>query len=135
LSVEAAFDRVRGQIIKEDRELGMNLEMMGAEMRAGRNSIEALNSLADRLGIDEASIFVAVLRHSLELGGDVVEAMRIYSDEMRDKRLLRAEETANKLSVKMVLPLALCIFPVILTIVMLPVILKLTTVFSTVGHH
>jgi tight adherence protein C len=135
LSLEAAFDRVRGQIIKENRELGMNLEMMGAEMRAGRSSVEALNSLADRLGIDEASTFVAVLRHSIELGGDIVEAMRVYSDEMRDKRLLRAEEQANKLSVKMVLPLALCIFPVILTIVMLPVILKLMTVFHTVGHH
>jgi tight adherence protein C len=133
LSLEAAFDRVRGHIIKEHRALGMNLEMMGAEMRAGRSSIEALNSLADRLGLDEASALVAVLRHSIELGGDVADAMRVYSDEMRDRRLLRAEETANKLAVKMVLPLALCIFPVILEIVLLPIALKLIFVFHQVG--
>jgi tight adherence protein C len=132
LSIEAAFDRVKGQIAKQHRALGMNLEMMGAEMRAGRSTIEALNSLADRLALDEASVFVAVLRHSIELGGDIVEAIKIYSDEMRDKRLLRAEEAANKLSVKIVLPLALFIFPVIMEIVMLPVVLKLIFVFQQV---
>ena len=94
-------------------------------MRAGRSTIEALNSLADRLGLDEAASFVATLRQSIELGGDVGDALRIFSDEMRDKRLLRAEETANKLSVKLVIPLALFIFPVILMIVMLPVGVKL----------
>jgi tight adherence protein C len=135
LSMEAAFDRVKGQMIKQHRALGMNLEMMGAEMRAGRSSLEALNSLADRLALDEATALVAVLRHSIELGGDVADALRVYSDEMRDKRMLRAEEAANKLTVKMVLPLALFIFPVILEIVLLPVGLKLIYVFSMVGHH
>jgi tight adherence protein C len=43
---------------------------------------------------------VAILRQSAELGSDVAEALRIFSDEMRNKRLLRAEEQANKLSVK-----------------------------------
>jgi tight adherence protein C len=132
LSIEASFERIRGQMTKQHRPLGMNLEMMGAEMRAGRSTIEALHSLADRLGLDEASAFVAVLRHSVELGGDVADAMRVYSDEMRDKRVLRAEEAANKLTVKIVLPLALCIFPVILEIVMGPIMLKLLVVFQ---HH
>jgi len=49
---------------------------------------------------------------------------------MRDKRLLRAEEAANKLSVKMVLPLSLFIFPVVLLVVMLPVVIKLLTVLQ-----
>ena len=128
LSVEAAFERIRGQLEKSSRALGFNLQMMGAEMRAGRSTIEALNSMADRLALDEASSFVAVLRHSIELGGDVADALRVFGDEMRYKRLMRAEEQANKLSVKMVLPLALCIFPVILLIVMLPVMLKLMSV-------
>ena len=46
---------------------------------------------------------------------------------MRDRRLLRAEESANKLSVKMILPLGLFIFPVVLLVVMLPVVIKLMT--------
>jgi tight adherence protein C len=128
LSIEASIARVRGQLAKRNGALGLNLELLGAEMRAGRSTIEVLNALADRLGIDEAASFVAVLRHSLELGGDVVDSLRAFSDEMREKRVLRAEETANKLPVKIVLPLSLGIFPVILMIVMLPVVLKLLKV-------
>jgi tight adherence protein C len=134
LSIEAAFERVRGQLAKRSPALGVNLELMGAESRAGRSMIEALNALADRLGFDEAASFVAVLRQSADLGGEVGEALRIYSDEMRDKRLLRAEETANKLPVKIVAPMAAGIFPVILLIVMLPVILKLMVVMKATAH-
>ena len=54
--------------------------------------------------------------------------MRVFSDEMREKRLLRAEEAANKLSVKMVLPLGVFIFPVVLMVIMLPVAIKLLSV-------
>jgi tight adherence protein C len=132
LSLEAALNRVGGEIGEQNGALGMNLEMHGAEVRAGRSTIEALNSLADRLGIDEAASFVATLRQSVELGGDVGDALRVFSDEMRDKRLLRAEEAANKLSVKLVIPLALFIFPVILMIVMLPVGVKLIAALSAV---
>jgi len=52
----------------------------------------------------------------------------MFSEDMRDRRLLRAEEAANKLSVKMILPLGLFIFPVVLLVVMLPVVIKLMTV-------
>jgi len=128
LSVEAAFERVRGRLSKRSPALGQNLELMGAESRAGRSSMEALSGLSDRLGLDEAAAFVAVLRQSSDLGGEVADALRIYSEEMRDKRLLRAEEMANKLPVNIVLPMALGIFPVILLIVMLPIVLKLLTI-------
>jgi tight adherence protein C len=128
LGLEAAFDRVRGEMFKQSRELGNNLQMMGAEMRAGRSTAEALDSFADRLGLDEAGSLKTILRQSLELGSDIGEALRIFSEDMRDKRLLRAEEAANKLSVKMVLPLGLFIFPVVLLVVMLPVVIKLLTV-------
>jgi tight adherence protein C len=69
-----------------------------------------------------------VLRQSVELGSDVAESLRIFSDEMRDKRIMRAEESANKLPVKMVAPLGLLIFPVILMVVMLPLALRVMAV-------
>jgi tight adherence protein C len=130
LSLEGAFERVRGEVFKQSCELGNNLELMGAEMRAGRSTIEALDSFADRLGLDEAASFNTMLRQSLELGSDIGEALRIFSEDMRDRRLLRAEEAANKLSVKMILPLGLFIFPVVLLVVMLPVVIKLMTVLQ-----
>jgi tight adherence protein C len=128
LSVEASFDRVREHIAKRSRTLGRNIELMGAEMRAGRSTIEALNSFADRLALDEAASFVAVLRHSVELGGDIAASLSVFSEDMRVKRMLLAEKKANELPVKMVMPLALGIFPVILTMVLLPVLVKLMQV-------
>jgi tight adherence protein C len=80
------------------------------------------------LNLDEARSFVLVLRQSIELGSDVGDALRVFGDDMRDKRLLRAEESANKLPVKMMLPLGLFIFPVILLVVLLPIVIKLLTV-------
>jgi tight adherence protein C len=130
LGLEAAFDRVTGEIAKRSRELGTHLEMMGAEIRAGRGTVDALDALADRLGLDEAASFVAMLRQSIELGSDIGDALRVFSDEMRDKRLLRAEEKANKLSVKMVIPLGLFIFPVVLLVTILPVMIKLMKVIG-----
>jgi tight adherence protein C len=128
LSLEAALERVSSQIMRQNRAMGTNLLLMGAEMRAGRSLVDALDSLADRLDLNEGHSFVAMLRQSVELGTDIGDALRVFSDEMRDRRLLRAEERANQLPVKMVGPLGLCIFPVILMLVLLPVILRLLTV-------
>ena len=106
----------------------MNLGFLGAETRAGRSTPDALSTFADRLNIDEARSFMIMLRQSIELGTDIGDALRVFSDEMRNKRLLRAEETANKLPVKMVIPLGGLIFPVILMVVMLPVVIRLLSI-------
>lgn len=132
LSLEAALERISMEMMKQSRELGMNLVLLGAEMRAGRTMSEALSSLADRLGLDEARSFAAMLRQSIELGTDVATALRVFGDEMRERRLMRAEERANQLPVKMVVPLGLFIFPVILMVILFPVIVQLMAVFRSV---
>jgi tight adherence protein C len=133
LSLDAAFARICPEVSKENRAMGMNLAILGAETRAGRSMADALDGFADRLNLDEARAFVIMLRQSLELGTDINDALRVFSDEMRGKRLFRAEENANKLPVKMVLPLGVCIFPVILMVIMLPVIISLMSIFHQVG--
>lgn len=130
LSLEGALDRISAEIFRQNRQLGTNLMILGAEMRAGRSTVDALDSLADRLGLDEARSLVAMLRQSIELGTDVGDALRVFGDEMRDRRLLRAEERANQLPVKMVAPLGMFIFPVILLLVLLPVLLRLSAVLT-----
>jgi tight adherence protein C len=131
LSLNAAFTRIQPEVSKESRALAINLLFLGAETRAGRRTQDALGTFADRLNLDEARAFVILLRQSLELGTDIGEALRVYSNEMRGKRLLRAEETANKLPVKMVIPLGAFIFPVILMLVLLPVVLRLLAVATS----
>ena len=132
LALDAALARIQPEVSKESHALGVNLSLLGAETRAGRSTTDALGAFAERLNIDEARSFTILLRQSLELGTDVGEALRVFSDEMRKKRLLRAEETANKLPVKMVMPLGGLIFPVILMVVLVPVIIRLLAVVQTI---
>jgi tight adherence protein C len=133
LSLDAAFGRIGPEVSKQSHILGMNLAFLGAETRAGRSMADALDGFADRLNLDEARSFVIMLRQSLELGTDIGDALRVFSDEMRGKRLLRAEETANKLPVKMVLPLGACIFPVILMVIMVPIMIRLMGIMNKTG--
>ena len=131
LTPEGAVNRITGEIgDRRNRVFGINLALMTAEMRAGRSFIDALGALAERLMIPEAKSLAALLRQSMELGSDVGEALRVFGDEMRDRRLLRAEEQANKLSVKMIMPLAMFIMPVVLMVVLLPVVIRLFDAFK-----
>ncbi|MGB7034712.1 MAG: type II secretion system F family protein [Xanthobacteraceae bacterium] len=130
LTLDGAINRVTGEIgDRRSRVFGVNLAVMAAEMRAGRSFIEALGALAERLMIPEARSLVALLRQSMELGSDVGDALRVFGGEMREKRLLRAEEQANKLSVKMIMPMALFIMPVVLMVILLPVAIRLFDAF------
>ena len=134
LSLDAAFARVAPEVAKESSALGTNLVLLGAETRAGRAMPDALDGFADRLNLDEARAFVIMLRQSLELGTDIGSALRVFSDEMRTRRLLRGEENANKLVVKIVIPLGLFIFPVVLEVILVPVIIKFMQIAETMAR-
>ncbi|MDB5569308.1 MAG: hypothetical protein JWN93_491 [Hyphomicrobiales bacterium] len=127
LSLEAAIDRVAPELAVMSPALGVNLTLVTAEVRAGRSAIEALQTFADRVGIEEAASLATLLRQSMELGASVGHALRIYSEEMRDRRMSRAEERAHQLPVKLMLPLALFIFPNIMLIVFLPIVSRFMT--------
>jgi tight adherence protein C len=133
LSLNASLGRIRPEVAKRSSSLGLNLELLSTETRAGKSAAEALDRFADRVNLDEVRSFVLALRQSIELGTDVGDALRAFSDEMRDRRLMRAEEAGNKLPVKMVVPLGVCIFPVILLSMMLPVVIRLASVLGKGG--
>ena len=125
IGIDSAIERVGRDLSRSHPSLARNLGFMSLELRAGRSTREALENLSDRLGIDEARSFATLIQQSEELGSSLVQSLRVYSDEMRAKRLARAEEKAHSLPVKLVLPLALFIFPVILGITLMPVAMKL----------
>jgi tight adherence protein C len=70
-----------------------------------------------------------LLKQSEELGASIARSLRVYSDEMRDKRLMRAEAKAHALPVKMTLPLGIFIFPVVMMVVMIPVVIRIMNAF------
>ena len=129
MSLEAAVERVSSELAATHKALGVQLAIMTLQMRAGKPLRDALRELSDRVGIEEARSLAVLFRQSEELGTSLTDALRVYSDEMRTQRILRAEEKANALPVKMMIPLGLCIFPVVMMIVMLPVIIRMKGIF------
>jgi tight adherence protein C len=131
LSIEAAAERVSREYLTRDRAFGIHLGVMMLEVRAGKRLREAISALADRTGLDDARALATLFRQSEELGVSLTKALRTHSREMRQKRMLRAEEKANVLPVKMLLPLGAFVFPVTLVIVLVPVLIKLFDVLKT----
>ena len=125
LSMEASLDRVGRELANSYPSLTANIHMANLEIRAGRTMSEALEHLSDRLGLEEARSFATLIQQSEELGSSITEALRVYSDDMRHKRLSRAEEKAYSLPAKLSLPMMICIFPVIFVVILLPVFVRL----------
>jgi tight adherence protein C len=129
LSMEAAIDRIARELVDGYPSLAENLYMVSLEIRAGKAFPEALERMGDRLGIDEASMLATLLQQSAELGTSLAQSLRVYSDEMRNKRMSRAEEKAYALPAKLVIPLTLFVFPVLIATLMLPVGIRVSGAF------
>jgi len=125
LSMEASLDRVGHELGDSYPSLTANIHMANLEIRAGRTLSEALDHLGDRLGLEEARSFATLIQQSDELGSSITEALRVYSDDMRHKRLSRAEEKAYSLPAKLTVPMMVCIFPVLFVVILLPVAVRL----------
>lgn len=127
LSMEASLDRVARELGDAFPSLAANIHMANLEIRAGRTMSEALDHLGERLGLDEARSFATLIQQSAELGSSIGDALRVYSDDMRHKRLSRAEEKAYSLPAKLSVPMMICIFPTLFVVILLPVIVRLAT--------
>jgi tight adherence protein C len=127
LPIEAALERIGREFGDSYPSLTANIQMTNLEIRAGRTLADALDHFADRVGLDEVRAFVTLICQSLELGSSITDALRVYSDDMRHKRLSRAEEKAYALPAKLALPMMICIFPVLFVVILLPVFVRLHT--------
>jgi tight adherence protein C len=124
LSMEAAINRVCREMADAYPSLSANLYFASLEIRAGRSVNDALTNLAARLGIEEARTFATLLQQSAELGSSLIDSLKIYSDEMRNKRMMRAEEKANALPTKMMVPMMVFIFPILFIILLFPAYMR-----------
>lgn len=125
LSMEAALERVSREMGDTYPALTANIHMTNLEIRAGRTLNDALERFAARVALEEARSFTTLIVQSLELGSSITDALRVYSDDMRHKRLSRAEEKAYALPAKLSIPMMVCIFPVLFVVILLPVVVRL----------
>lgn len=124
LSLDAAVLRVADELEHRHRELSLNLKTLALEMRAGRARKAAWRSFADRIGLEEAGSLATMLRQSEEMGTSLGETLRIFSRNMRQRRMLIAEEKAMALPAQMTVPLILFVFPVLLGVLIVPAIIR-----------
>jgi tight adherence protein C len=124
LSMEASINRVCQEMSAAYPSLSANLYFTTLETRAGRTMNDALQNLAERLAIDEAKTFATLLQQSAELGSSLVDSLKVYSDEMRNKRMMKAEEKATALPTKMMIPMMIFIFPILFIILLFPAYLR-----------
>jgi tight adherence protein C len=124
LGLASAFERVGRELADSYPNLSANIHMANLEIRAGRTISEALEHYGDRLGLAEARSFATLIQQSDELGSSITDALRVYSEDMRHKRLSTAEEKAYALPSKLTVPLMVCVFPVLFVVIMLPVVVR-----------
>lgn len=132
LSLDAAVSRVTDELGRRYPNLTVHLRFLVLELRAGKSRKEAWSAFADRLGIDDARQLATMLRQAEEMGTSLGETLTVFSQDMRSKRMLRAEEKALALSAKLTVPLIMFIFPCLLGALMLPAVARLMHVF---GKH
>jgi len=133
LGLGPALQRVADEINVSHPELSTELATVNAEMRAGVQREKALKNLAERTGLPDIRGLVTLLVQSMRFGTSVADALRIYSEEFRDKRMQAAEELAAKIGTKMIFPLVLCMFPVFFVVAVGPAALRIIDAFGSLG--
>lgn len=131
LGLDAAIQRVGDEMKNVHPILSEEMSIATYETQMGVPRAEALNNLSIRTGVAEMKSLVAVITQAERFGTSIAKALRNQSDAMRVKRRQRAEEKAQKTTVKLMLPLILFIFPAIFVVLVGPAVLRLVRTFAT----
>ena len=130
LGLAAALQRVSDELGVSHPELAYELATVNAEVRVGVPREQALKNLAERTGLEDIRGLVGLLVQTMRFGTGVADALRVYSEEFRDKRTQKAEEMAAKMGTKLIFPLVLCMFPMFFVVAVGPAVIRIMDAFS-----
>jgi tight adherence protein C len=133
-SMDQAIIRVSKEIRASYPALADEFEIVSHEMKAGKDKTSVLNDMSERAGVQDVASFVTVLNQSQSFGTPIADALRVYAGEMRDKRVMRAEEAANKLPTKMTLATMMLTVPPLLVILVGPSVHGITQLGNMSSH-
>jgi tight adherence protein C len=125
LGLNAAMVKVSSELRDVHPPVATEFELANLEIRVGRERDEALRNLAERTGVDDLHSLVAMLIQTDKFGTSIAKGLRVFSDSLRTKRRQRAEQEAQKAAVKLLLPLALFLFPTLFIAILGPAALNL----------
>ena len=132
-SLDQSIVRVARELRASYKALADEFEVVAYEMKAGKDKTNVLNDMGERCGVQDVSSFVTVLVQSAAFGTSISDALRVYASEMRDKRVMRAEEAANKLPTKMTLATMMLTVPPLLIILVGPSVHGITQLGNMSG--
>lgn len=133
LGLGPALQRVADELGVSHPDLSFELATVTAEIRAGVQREAALKNLAERTGLSDIRGLVGLLVQSMRFGTSVADALRVYSEDFRDKRMQAAEEQAAKMSTKLIFPLVLFMFPVFFIVAIGPAVIRIIDAFAKTG--
>ncbi len=129
-SLDQSIMRVAGEMKDSYPALALEYQTVAHQMKAGMDKGQVFRDMAERCGVPDISSFTTVLIQSQSFGTPISEALKVYSDEMRDKRIMRAEEKANTLPTKMTLATMMFTLPPLMIILLAPSIYAITQSFG-----
>ena len=118
-------DQVADEIRRKSTALAEELHLTNLEIRAGGTREKSLRNLALRTGVEEIGTFATMLTQADKFGTSIGDSLRVFSDDLRHKRQIRAEESAAKVPTKMLFPLVICIFPAVIMVILGPAIIQI----------
>jgi len=127
LGLDAALSRVAE---KTEGPFARELQVMMRDVALGKLRREAMQELADRIGVEELTSFVTSIIQAEQLGVGVAQVLRVQSDQMRTKRRQKAERSAHEAPIKMLFPLVLFVFPSFLIVILGPAMIRIAGSFS-----
>jgi tight adherence protein C len=130
-SLDQSIIRVAKEIRAGFPALADEFQIVAHEMKAGKDRIQVLRDMGERAGVSDVASFVTVLIQSTSFGTSIAEALRVYAGEMRDKRVMRAEEKANTLPTKMTLATMMLTVPPLLIILIGPSVYDIYVTLSS----
>jgi len=120
LGLDAAITKVTEELQMKSEALANELHWTNLEIRAGSARERALRNLAARTGLEEVNSFATMLMQADKFGTSVGDSLRVFSEDLRHKRQMRAEALASKVPTKMLFPLVICVFPSIIMVIIGP---------------
>ena len=130
LGLDMAWNIVADEIRQVSRVLSGAMSLTNFEMHLGVTRIEAMKHMAERTGVAELKSLAAILIQTDRFGTSIAETLQIFAKSIREERSFVAQEVAEKMSVKMLLPMILFIFPAILIVLIGPAVISLGEVFQ-----
>jgi tight adherence protein C len=131
LGLFEAIKIVGNESLRQNQEIGRELSLVSSEISAGSSLGQALRNLAERTAVEDIKPLAATLIQSEQLGAQVAPALHASSDALRVRRRLRAEEAAQKTTIKILFPLVLFVLPAMLAVIVGPAVIQ---IIHTVGR-